>query len=368
MSAGEHVIAGLAGAALVAWTVVSAVVTVVVPRGIPVRLTRWVFAATLVPFRLRARGLVDVERRESLLAAYGPSALLLLPLVWLVLVIAGGTLVDWAVGVGSWRGAFTESGSSLFTLGFSVPASLPQTAVDFVEAALGLGLVALLIAYLPSIYASYSRREALVTALETQAGSPPSGTALLERLARIGGLEDLVDFWEEWSRWFADIEETHVSTPSLVFFRSPQAARSWVTASGSVLDAASLLLASVDVERQPQAALCIRAGYIALRRIAVFHGITFDPDPRPSDPISITRDEFDLAWRRIAAAGAPMRDDRDRAWASFAGWRVNYDSVLLDLALLTMAPLAPWSSDRSPPGLHRPRSPRLGWMAGRVPR
>jgi hypothetical protein len=35
------------------------------------------------------------------------------------------------------------------------------------------------------------------------------------------------------------------------------------------------------------------------------------------------------------------------AWRGFAGWRVNYDTVLLALAALTMAPEAPWSSDHS---------------------
>jgi hypothetical protein len=33
---------------------------------------------------------------------------------------------------------------------------------------------------------------------------------------------------------------------------------------------------------------------------------------------------------------------------NFAGWRVNYDTVLLALCALTMAPDAPWSSDRAP--------------------
>lgn len=360
MEVGEHAVAGLAGFGVIVWTLVSALATVVIPRGIPVRLSRWAFAVTLVPFTFAARRIDEAERRETLLAAYGPTALLVLPLLWLVLVIAGGTLLDWAVGVDSWRTAFTESGSSLFTLGFTAPRALPQTAVDFALAGLGLGLVALLIAYLPATYASYSRRELLVTWLETQAGSPPAGTTLLERMARIGGLEGLVDLWEDWSRWFADIEETHLSTPSLVFFRSPQAERSWVTAAGAVLDAAALLLSSVDVERQAQAALCVRSGYIALRRIATIYQIPFDPDPGAGDPISITREEFDAALQRLSAAGAPLGADKELAWASYRGWRVNYDAVLLGLSTLTMAPIAPWSSDRALRGYRLPLNPRRG--------
>ncbi len=48
----------------------------------------------------------------------------------------------------------------------------------------------------------------------------------------------------------------------------------------------------------------------------------------------------------LAGAGIPMKADRDRAWRDFAGWRVNYDAALIGLARVTMAPDAPWSSDR----------------------
>ena len=73
----------------------------------------------------------------------------------------------------------------------------------------------------------------------------------------------------------------------------------------------------------------------------------FDPDPEPDDPISIARSEFNDAYEQLGGYGVPVRPDRERAWHDFAGWRVNYDSVLLALAGLTMAPYAPWSSDRS---------------------
>jgi hypothetical protein len=43
-----------------------------------------------------------------------------------------------------------------------------------------------------------------------------------------------------------------------------------------------------------------------------------------------------------------LKRDRDQAWRDFNGWRVNYDTVLLALAAITMAPPAPWSSDRMP--------------------
>jgi hypothetical protein len=115
-----------------------------------------------------------------------------------------------------------------------------------------------------------------------------------------------------------------------------------------VLDSAALVLSAVDVPNQPQAALCIRAGYLALRRIAGYFVIPFHPDPHfPDEPISISRQEFDAICEQLASGGVPLKPDRDRAWQEFGGWRVNYDRPLLALCTLTMAPAAPWSSDRA---------------------
>jgi hypothetical protein len=101
----------------------------------------------------------------------------------------------------------------------------------------------------------------------------------------------------------------------------------------------------------------IRAGYEALRDIADFYSIPYDVDPAPDDPISVARDEFLVVYESLAATGVPVRPDRDAAWRAFQGWRVNYDSALVGLAGLTMAPYAAWISDRSityrrPPLLH----------------
>jgi hypothetical protein len=103
----------------------------------------------------------------------------------------------------------------------------------------------------------------------------------------------------------------------------------------------------VKLPPDPQAALCIRAGYIALRHIADYFNISYNPDPRfPDDPISITREEFDAALDELENNNLPINSDREQVWLDFAGWRVNYDRVLLSLAGLTMAPESQWTGDR----------------------
>ena len=335
------------GALLVVVVLDAAVRTFVLPRGVVVRLTRIVFVSIRALFRIPLRFAKTYEQRDRIMALYAPLSLLVLPAVWIVLVLTGYTLMFRAVDVPTFADAFRTSGSSLLTLGFLEPHDLPGVALAFTEAVIGLGLLALLIAYLPTIYGTFSRREVLVAQMSVRAGIPPSAENLLIRAHLIGWLENLTDLWAEYQLWFNEVEETHTSLSLLVFFRSPEPNRSWVTAAGTALDAAALHLSTIDVPREPQAALLIRAGYLALRPIAEFFGTEFDSDPAPTDPISIVRDEFDALCDRMAAAGVPLVADRDQAWRDFSGWRVNYDKPLVAMAGLMMAPYAMWSSDRS---------------------
>jgi hypothetical protein len=351
----------VAGLALVILVLDAAIRSLVLPRGEVVVLTRIIWVSTRRVFNLIARACKTYEGRDRVMALYAPLTLLVQPAVWLVMVLVGFMMMFHALDVSSWRVAFTESGSSLFTLGFVRPRDLPTTVLAFTEAAIGLGILALIIAYLPSTYTAFSRREVLVAKLSARAGTPPSAIEFLIRVHRIDELHELDAVWDEWQEWFAEVEETHTSQAPLVFFRSPRHDRSWVTAAGVALDAASFANSTVDIPWSPHAALCVRAGYSALRAIADFFYMPYDPDPQPTDPTSVAREEFDDACRQLTEAGVPLKPDLDQAWVDFNGWRVNYDAVLVGLAGLTVAPYALWSSDRSllsrtrMPPLRRPR-------------
>jgi hypothetical protein len=172
---------------------------------------------------------------------------------------------------------------------------------------------------------------------------------MLLRFNRIHGLDKLADHWKTWEAWFADVEESHTTLPALIFFRSPRPENSWVTAAGTVLDAAAITLSATDVPADASAALCIRAGFLTFRRIANYFDIPSSQDPHyPATPICVERHEFDEVVDQLAAAGVPIKADREKAWQDFAGWRVNYDRTLILLCALVMAPPASWSSDRVP--------------------
>jgi hypothetical protein len=335
------------GVAIVGLTFFSAVETFVVPRSRNDPLTRLVFITIFRPFAWRVRRAENYEARDAIMAFFAPAALLALPPVWILLVMLGYMFIYWGIGYGGWTKSLELSGSSLLTLGFVGANTIPQHLLAFSEALLGLVLIALLIAYLPTIYGAFQRRELIVNMLEVRAGAPPTAWHMLERYHRIHGLDQLHDIWLTLEEWFADLEESHTSIGALTFFRSQQANRSWITAAGAVLDAAALARSTLDIQADPQADLCIRAGYLCLRRVCDFFGLPYNNNPKPDDLISVARQEFDVVCDELTSQGLRLKADREQAWRDFAGWRVNYDAPLVGLAGLTMAPYAPWSSDRS---------------------
>lgn len=338
---------GVLGALLVGTTFVSAVKTVVVPRGGSNRLSRLVFALNRTMFDFAAHPKRPFVERDRILSLMAPLGLLMLPFAWSTCMTLGFAGVHWGVGGGSIRESFLRSGSSWFTLGTASSRALPLAALSFFQAAMGILLTALLVSYLPSIYGAYQRRETLVGLLEGRAGLPPSPTEMLTRYQVIGALDVLdEDIFEKWEQWFIEVEESHLSFGALSFFRSPRKERSWITAAGCVLDVGSIKLSCIDIPFSGKTALCIRTGFLALRRLAEYFGTPYDRDPSPTDAISVTRREFDLMLVELVAAGIPLKTDREQMWADFVGWRVNYDKALVGLAKLVVAPDGRWSTDR----------------------
>lgn len=348
-------------------TLLSAIRTVVLPRASHSRVPRVTTNVIRAAFRLRAARLTEFRDRDRIMAMLGPVALILMLLAWLLIIFLTYAVMFFCLGGHSFPQALMISGSSVVTLGTNPARGFWASILSYSEAGIGLLFVALFISYFPSIYGAFTRRETGVTLFEVRAGRPPRPTTMLIRYHRIEGrIHQLTELWRTWEAWFADIEESHTTFPILVHFRSPQPERSWITAAGALLDGAAIWLACVDHVIDPDAQLTIRAGYLALRRIADGYRIRYDPDPPPDAPISIDRHEWDEAMAELEEAGVPLLPDREQAWRDWRGWRVNYDTVLLGLARVTEAPIVPWVSDRSPiPVSGSPGRKSTGWPRSR---
>jgi hypothetical protein len=335
-------IAGLVGVVSILLVLGSAMRTVMLPRAEPARIARVVFLT--VRGVLRACALrSSPRRREELLSLQGPMALFAQLAAWVLLVAVGFAAVLWAAdgrpaSLAGVRDALRESGSSLTTLGLVHPYRVAGEFVAFVEAGVGVVLLALVITYLPTIYSAFSRREALVIQLSVRVGAPPTATALLLRSWQLGRFDRLEEVWDSWEEWFIDVGETHTSFPQLSFFRSGRASTSWVTAAGAVLDAAALIEAGVGSAPDSRAELCLDAGIGALTRVARFFGGPGHSIGWPQLP----RETVAAALAELAHAGVPVRCDEEQMWRRFAGWRARYERQLLTLATLADAVPTPW--------------------------
>lgn len=334
------------GLLLLALTATSIVNSLLIPRARAPLISRLVTRFVRGIFGALTARIDDYERRDNVWAAAPPSYLIGLLTVWLILLVVGFALLIWPFGGGTFNGALREAGSSVFTLGFDAPRATTPTALVFVAAASGLVVVALQIAYLPSLYSAFNRRETLVTLLETQAGVPAWGPEILIRFQLIDTTERLGPLYERWTEWAADLSESHSSYRSLIYFRSPEPKRSWLLALLSVLDAAALHMAICPQSAPAQARPLLRMGYLTMRKIASVSAINVDNDPAPDAPLQLTREQFDGAVAQIVSSGWLPERDIDEAWKHFRGWRVNYEAAAYGLAYHLDVVPALWSGPR----------------------
>jgi hypothetical protein len=289
-----------------------------------------------------------VQTREGYLATFGPLAVLILLMVRGSALIVGYGLLYHGLryqlrpapdGIGS---TLYFSGESLLTLGFGdfLATGWLARVLVLLEAATGLGLFAVAISLLFSLFSSFQRREVTVVSLDALAGAPPSGVQLLEACADDGMTDQLEKTFDEWLLWSAGVLESHLAYPVLTYFRSGHDNEAWLNSFGAVMDAAILVLTAIDGGPIGRARLMFKVGQHFVEDMA-YH-LRYRRDGTPL----IERQEFDEACDRLRAAGYRVRDDTE-AWERFAQHRGKYASPLSSLARdLALVP-APWIGDRS---------------------
>ena len=337
-----RVLAGLAGLALVLAVLDAAIRTFLLPRSASVRLSRSIAWALRRLFDVLAPKRLDYVTQDRVLSLYPSVLLLTYQAVWLSLTLAGFTGLFYAAGAASLARSTELAGSSLFTLGTSAPTGAAQLACTYIAAAVGLTLLALLIAFIPTLYTAFGRREATVSRLAVRAGVPSTPWGVIEIAESVSDPERLDELWAEWETWFIELGETHTTLVILNYYRSPTASVSWIGSAGVVLDAAALYNAAVDRPPSASAGLCIRAGWLSLRLLADHFRLPYPELPSRTDPISVTRAEFDAALDHLSRSGVPILADREAAWWDFVGWRANYDAILEACYGLFSAPRPDW--------------------------
>ena len=325
--------------------------SVVVPRPSPfrfLRLTRLVIRGSWRIWRALGTRNSSSEKRERLLGTFAPRVLIGLLLIWIAGLILGFGLMLYALRtqtsppLANLPVAMYYAGTSLLTIGYGdiVAHSWLARLVSITAAIAGLGLIALAISFIFSLYASFQRREVLIVTLDARAGAPPSGLTMLEAAAKLGLKDDMARLFVEWEKWSAEVLDSHMAYPLLAYFRSSHDSESWISALGAVLDAATLVLTTVtDIPRGP-AQMMYAMGRHTVEDLARYFRIPSDHQP------GVERYEFDEARARLATAGYTLLAPDD-SWIAFARLRSEYAVPLNDMAKWFAAPPTQWIGDRS---------------------
>lgn len=356
---------GILGASIVMTILLDVFLGVVVPRRAP-NLGRMLrISSLLVPnlwwlWREIGLRLPSSERREGWLGSFGALVVVLLLGGWATGLIVGYGLLLYAMreqvrpevqDIGT---AVYFAGVSFLTLGFGEIVAVAGGArfIALVAAANGLGLFALVITLLFTLYGSFQRREVAVVVLEAGAGAPPSGVTLLETYA-LGGISDeLPRVFADWQAWAAEVLDSHLAYPVLAYFRSSHDNDSWISSLGAVMDAATLVLTTIQDGPAGRAKLIHAVGGHCLEDLVY----AFRLDAQPE--VGVERGEFDQVRLRLRAAGYTLRN-AEESWADFSRLRAVYAGRVNALARYWATPPAQWIGDRSPlkyPRVHTPAS------------
>jgi len=320
--------------------------TIVLPRRVTrrIRPTRLFYRFTWAPWRAVAVAIKNKKRREIVLGIYGPLSLLALLTFWAWSVIVGFALTHWAIGSrtgptdrpGSLLTDLYYSGTTFFTLGLGdiAPVGHAARAITVIEASIGFGLLALVIGYLPVLYQAFSRREVNISMLDARAGTPPTAAELLRRHQEAQAMSSLDDWLRDWEMWAADLMESHLSYPSLCFFRSQHDNQSWLAALSTVLDTCSLVMVGIDGIPKWQAQLTFKMARHALVDISQI----FNTSPLQHDGSRMTTDHLmelrsQLAAREVLVSVDP---EDEKTLEELRALYEPYTQVLSDYLLMAL--------------------------------
>jgi hypothetical protein len=334
------------GAIIITMVLWEAFETIVLPRRVA---RRWrvvvlFYRATWWPWRGIARLIRKTRNRETFLSYYGPLSILFLFVFWAASLVVGFACLYYSSLHNSpyprdFDTCLYLSGTTLFTLGLGdvVPHLRVERIMLVCESGLGFGFLALVLSYLPVIYQAFSRREVNIVLLDARAGSPPSACEVLRRHTGPGGIETLDVLLHEWEHSAADILESHVSYPSVCYFRSQHNNESWLAALTAILDTTALLLTGVESDASRQA----RLTFAICRHTVVDLAQLFNVPPRRGSDDRLPAAELLRLRTVLAQAGVQLRDDEASA-AKLLKLREMYEPYLHALSDFLFMELPPW--------------------------
>jgi voltage-gated potassium channel Kch len=345
------IVLALASAVLIAVVLFDGFEAMVLPRRVTrtLRLTRFYYRGAWTLWREVGRRLAPGKGREYFLSLFGPFSLLGLFATWVLTLIFGFAVLEWSLGIAlhtpekavDFGSYLYLSGVTFFTLGYGdvTPATALGRVLSVAEAGFGFGFMAVIIGYLPVLSQAFSQREVTISLLDARAGSPPSAAQVLLRLAQACSFADVNPFLAEWERWAAELLESHLSFPTLSFYRSQHDNQSWLAAVTSILDTCALLIVGVKDTCPYQAQLT----FAMARHAIVDLALVFRTPPLAPVPDRLADSRLAQLREVLRAAGLVLHED-PAVNAKLTELRAMYEPYVNALAhflLFTLPPILP---------------------------
>ncbi len=347
-----HVLAGIAGFAVLIIILQDAFETVILPRRVTrkFRLTRLFYRASWLTWRWIADHLFRArKRRSAFLGFYGPLSLIMLLGIWAVGLTFGFAFVQWSLGsnlqsqvANLHRDFLTDlyfSGTTFTTLG--IGDVLPTTTIArffcVIEAATGFGFLAIVIGYLPVVYGAFSDRETNISLLDARAGSPSSAVEFMRRYSENKDVGELTNLLHEWDHWAASVLESHISFPLLALYRSQHDNESWLAAITTIADICALVIVGIGGIPTRQAQLT----FAMARHTLVDLTQVLLTKPRPPVPDRLSHNDFVRLSEMLAQAGARFRSPAT-AEARLGEIRRLYEPYANALSLYLLLQVPSW--------------------------
>ena len=328
-----RVLAGIVGVVLIALMLSEFFVSFMLPRRVKrdPRIARGLNRLLWRPWRALARQFSPATA-DTLLGFFGPLALIVQLVVWAIGLVIGYGLLEYAVAGGGFNARFLSS-SGLFLSAGAAEGSTALHVVQLLEAATGVGVLFIVIGYMPSVYSAFSRRETAVSQLATRGGSPPAAGTLLHRAAGREQWRDLERDLRSWEEWAAELMETHLSYPLLSFYRSQHVGQNWLAALTAMVDVSAFVKATTpDVDG---ADITYRIGRHALADLA--HQFSLEP----AEVDRLTDEEFADLFA-ILERSTVANVDSETARRHLDHLRAEYEPNAQALADFLALELPPW--------------------------
>jgi hypothetical protein len=150
-------------------------------------------------------------------------------------------------------------------------------------------------------------------------------------------MSELRQLLGDWERWSAELLESHLSYPVLVYFRSQHTNQSWLAALTAILDVSALVIAGIDGGPTRQAQLTFakaRHAAAELAQVFVTSPSASEPDRLPPASLKALRD---------ALAGTNVTVQKDFATEEMLREsRQLYEPYVQALSKYLLISLPPW--------------------------